>query len=62
MRDAILRVYSGRNRPDLTPIYRLFESLNDVKVDVEMVYHLDVERRVLDERNDPRADVLLTNS
>jgi len=62
MRDAVLRVYSGRNRPDLTPIYRLFESLNDVKVDVEMVYHLDVERRVLDERNDPRADVLLTNS
>ena len=57
-----LRVYSGRNRPDLTPIYRLFEELTDTKVALEMVYHLDVERRLLAERNDPRADVLVTNS
>jgi len=62
MRDATLRVYSGRNRPDLTPIYRLFEGLTDVKVEVEMIYHLDVEKRLLDERDDPRADVLVTNS
>jgi iron(III) transport system substrate-binding protein len=57
-----LRVYSGRNRPDLTPIYRLFEGLTDVKVEVEMIYHLDVEQRLLTERDDPRADVLVTNS
>jgi iron(III) transport system substrate-binding protein len=57
-----LRVYSGRNRPDLTPIYRLFESLTDTKVEVEMIYHLDVERRLIDERDDPRADALVTNS
>jgi iron(III) transport system substrate-binding protein len=57
-----LRVYSGRNRPDLTPIYRLFEGLTDTKVEVEMIYHLDVERRLLEERDDPRADVLVTNS
>ena len=57
-----LRVYSGRNRPDLTPIYRLFEGLTDTKVEVEMIYHLDVERRLIDERDDPKADVLVTNS
>jgi len=59
---AALRIYSGRNRPDLTPIYRLFEGLTDIKVEVEMIYHLDVERRLLLERDDPRADVLVTNS
>ncbi len=59
---ATLRVYSGRNRPDLTPIYRLFEGLTDTTVEVEMVYHLDVERRLIEERDDPRADVLVTNS
>jgi len=62
MPDRVLRVYSGRNRPDLTPIYRLFEGLTDVKVEVEMIYHLDVERRLIAERGDPRADVLVTNS
>jgi len=62
MSDRVLRVYSGRNRPDLTPIYRLFEGLTDVKVEVEMIYHLDVEKRLLKERDDPRADVLVTNS
>jgi iron(III) transport system substrate-binding protein len=62
MADATLRVYSGRNRPDLTPIYRLFEGLTDTRVEVEMVYHLDVERRLIEERSDPRADVLVTNS
>ena len=55
-------MYSGRNRPDLTPIYRLFEGLTDAKVEVEMVYHLDVERRLIEERDEPRADVLVTNS
>jgi iron(III) transport system substrate-binding protein len=62
MGHGALRVYSGRNRPDLTPIYRLFEGLTDTKVEVEMIYHLDVERRLIDERDEPRADVLVTNS
>jgi hypothetical protein len=57
-----LVVYSGRNRPDLTPIYRLFERLTDTTVTVVRVYHLDAEQRVIDERNDPRADLLLTKS
>src|SRR5215216_2649290 len=57
-----LVVYSGRNRPDLTPAYRLFERLTDTAVRVEKVYHLDAEQRVIDQRNDPQADLLLTNS
>lgn len=57
-----LRIYSGRNRPDLTPIYRLFKGLTEIDVEVEMIYHLDVERRLLEERSEPQADVLLTNS
>jgi iron(III) transport system substrate-binding protein len=62
MGHGALRVYSGRNRPDLTPIYRLFEGLTDTKVALEMIYHLDVEQRLIDERDEPRADVLVTNS
>ena len=57
-----LVVYSGRNRPDLTPVYRLFERLTDTTVTVEKVYHLGVAQRVIDERNEPRTDLLLTNS
>src|SRR5262245_47439912 len=57
-----LVVYSGRNRPDLTPVYRLYEHLTDTRVLVEKVYHHDAEQRVIDERNDPQADLLLTNS
>jgi len=57
-----VKIYSGRNRPDLTPAYRLFESLTGVAVEVEKVYHHDVGARVLAERADPQADLLLTNS
>ena len=57
-----LRIYSGRNRPDLTPVYLLFERLTGVRTTVEKVYHHDAEKRVLAERADPQADLLLTNS
>src|SRR5438128_1770616 len=57
-----LVVYSGRNRPDLTPVYRLYERLTDTAVTVDKVYHHDAEQRVIDELNDPQADLLLTNS
>jgi iron(III) transport system substrate-binding protein len=60
--ERTLRVYSGRNRPDLRPIYRLFEGLTGIRTEVEMIYHLDVEQRLLDERTAPQADVLVTNS
>lgn len=62
MTERVLRVYSGRNRPDLTPLYRLFEGSTGIHPEVEMTYHLDVERRLIDERASPRADVLVTNS
>lgn len=62
MRDRQLRIYSGRNRPDLTPFYRIFEGLTGIAVSVEKVHHLDVEDRIVAERNDPRADLLITNS
>src|SRR5947207_15198726 len=57
-----LVVYSGRNRPDLTPIYSLFEKLTGTQLTVEKVYHHDAETRVIAEMSDPQADVLLTNS
>jgi len=57
-----LRIYSGRNRPDLTPVYLLFERLTGIKTTVEKVYHHDVEQRIVAERADPQADLLLTNS
>ena len=57
-----LKIYSGRNRPDLTPVYTLFERLTGIETTVEKVYHHDAERRVMDERADPQADLLLTNS
>ncbi|MBI3522597.1 MAG: extracellular solute-binding protein [Chloroflexi bacterium] len=57
-----LRVYSGRNRPDLTPVYERFQSETGIETTVEMVYHHDVERRIASERDDPKTDVLLTNS
>ncbi len=57
-----LKIYSGRNRPDLAPVYRLFEELTDTTTEVEQVYHWDVESRVVEERSDAQADILLTNS
>ena len=57
-----LRIYSGRNRPDLSPVYLLFERLTGITTSVEKVYHHDVEKRIVAERADPQADLLLTNS
>lgn len=60
MRELV--IYSGRNRPDLSPVYELFRQLTGTAVRVEKVYHQDVEQRVVAERGDPGADLLLTNS
>src|SRR5207237_10747710 len=57
-----LKVYSGRNRPDLAPVYRFFKQLTDTTVEVEKVYHWDVEGRVFDERVDPQGEILRTDS
>src|SRR5439155_450403 len=61
MTDKALTIYSGRLRPDLTPIYKLFEGLTGIKASVEMIYHLDVEQRIKAERADPQGDRLLAN-
>ena len=57
-----LVIYSGRNRPDLTPVYNLFEKLTQTQIVVEKIYHHVVGQRVIAERNAPCADLLLTNS
>jgi iron(III) transport system substrate-binding protein len=57
-----LVVYSGRNRPDLAPVYRLFEQLTGTPVRVEKIYHWDVEQQLIAQHAAPRADVLVTNS
>ena len=57
-----LRIYSGRNRPELEPVYDLYRRLNGVEITVEKVYHRDVGQRITNEATDPRADLLLTNS
>jgi iron(III) transport system substrate-binding protein len=62
MSERKLRIYSGRNRPDLTPFYQIFEGLTGIAVSVEKVYHLDVEDRIVRERSEPQADLLVTNS
>lgn len=60
MREVLVR--SGRNRPDLTPVYAHFEQATGIRVVVEKVYHRDVGARTLEEAGRPHADVLLTNS
>lgn len=57
-----LVIYTGRNRPDLGPVYELYRQLTGVNIQVERIYHRDVGGRVVAERDDPRADLLLTNS
>lgn len=57
-----LFVYSGRNRPDLAPAYRLFEHLADARVTVEKIDHQAVIPRIAEEAGARGADVLVTNS
>ena len=42
-----LKIYSGRNRPDLTPVYLLFQRLTGTLTTVEKVYHHDAEKRIV---------------
>jgi iron(III) transport system substrate-binding protein len=57
-----LFVYSGRNRPDLTPAYRLFEQATDTRVTVVKLDHQAVVPRLVAEAGGRGADVLVTNS
>jgi iron(III) transport system substrate-binding protein len=60
--NRVLRVYSGRNRPPLAPVYRMFTELTGIAVEVMRVSHHEVCDRVVAERNDPQADLLITNT
>ena len=57
-----LRIYSGRNRPPLAPVYRMFTQLTGVEVEVIRISHHQVCERVVAERNEPQADLLITNT
>jgi len=59
MADPSLHVYLARDQPDLGPVFRLFEGLTGVVVTVGKIFHLDTIPRVLAERADPLADLLI---
>lgn len=60
--NEILRIYSGRNRPALAPVYRMFEQLTGVRVEAQRISHHEACERVVAERADPQADVFITNT
>ncbi len=61
-RSKVLKIYSGRNRPELSPVYLMWEQLTGMKVDLTKISHFDVMPRVVAERNDPQADLVITNT
>ena len=61
-RSKVLKVLSGRNRPDLTPVYKMWEQLTGMKVDLTKVSHLDAMERLIHEKNDPQYDLMVTNT
>lgn len=61
-RSKVLKVLSGRNRPDLTPVYKMWEQLSGMKVDFTRVSHLDAMDRLIHEKNDPQFDLMVTNT
>lgn len=62
MTQRSVRVYSARDAPDLGPIYRLFEGLTDIHVELEKIHHSEAVPRALAERDDPRADLIVMNA
>ncbi len=57
-----LHIYSGRNRPALAPLYRIFEQLTGARIKVTRISHHDVLDRILAEGGAPKADLLITNT
>ncbi|MFB9953015.1 ABC transporter substrate-binding protein [Rhizobium puerariae] len=57
-----LRIYSGRNRPDLKPIYAMYEELTGRAVEMIHIPSEDVYDRIIAEKNDPQVDLLVTNT
>lgn len=61
-RSKVLKVLSGRNRPDLTPVYKMWEQSSGMKVDFTRLSHLDAMDRLIHEKNDPQFDLMVTNT
>lgn len=57
-----LRIYSGRNRPNLQPVYAMYEELTGRKVEMIHIQSEDVYDRIVAEKNDPQVDLLVTNT
>ena len=60
MSDQELSILSGRLRPNLAPLYRLYSGLTGVRVTQDYVYHMDVAEKLT--ANAGKFDVLITNS
>jgi iron(III) transport system substrate-binding protein len=61
-RSKVLKILSGRNRPDLTPVYKMWEQLTGMKVDLTKISHLDAMEKLIHEKNDPQYDLMVTNT
>jgi iron(III) transport system substrate-binding protein len=61
-RSKVLKVLSGRNRPDLTPVYKMWEQLTGMRVDLTKISHLDAMEKLLSQKNDPQFDLMITNT
>ena len=61
-RSKVLKVLSGRNRPDLTPVYKMWEQLTGMSVDLTKISHLDVMEKLISQKADPQYDLMLTNT
>ena len=61
-RAKVLKILSGRNRPDLTPAYKMWEQLTGMRVDLTKISHLDVMDKLVAQKGDPQYDLMITNT
>ncbi len=61
-RSKVLKILSGRNRPDLTPVYKMWEQLTGMKVDLTKISHLDAMELLIKHKSDPQFDLMITNT
>jgi iron(III) transport system substrate-binding protein len=61
-RSKVLKIYSGRTKPDLSPVYMIWEELTGMRIDLTVMSHFDVMARIVAERSDPQADLMVTNT
>lgn len=61
-RSKVLKIYSARKTPDITPVFTMWEQLTGMRIDYTFVPKFALTKQILAERNDPQADVIVTNS